>query len=270
MTLQKLAPTVGAEVLGVDAERLLDDETLPARTLEALDAHGVLVFRDLHLDDATQVAFSKRLGRVEVFGKGEHPEIFRVTLDPAKNKAAGYLRGTFDWHIDGLTEDVLIMATLLSAHDVATQAARPSSPAPTPPTTTSPTMSRSGSWACGSSHAGGDAALVNPDPTPEEVRGLAPASAQGTPAGVDAPVGPPLARPRRHDRECGRDGPRRGPGLDDLLDRATAPEHVYRHEWAVGDLVIWDNTGVLHRALPTTPPPPDMHRTTLYGQEAVQ
>ena len=78
MTLQKLAPTVGAEVLGVDAERLLDDETLPARTLEALDAHGVLVFRDLHLDDATQVAFSKRLGRVEVLGKGEHPEIFRV------------------------------------------------------------------------------------------------------------------------------------------------------------------------------------------------
>src|SRR5205823_1628947 len=80
-----------------------------------------LVFRDLHLDDATQVALSTRLGRVEIFGKGEHPEIFLVTLDPAKNRAANYLRGTFDWHIDGLTADVPIMATLLSARAVATE-----------------------------------------------------------------------------------------------------------------------------------------------------
>ena len=41
--------------------------------------------------------------------------------------------------------------------------------------------------------------------------------------------------------------------LDDLLERSTAPERVYRHEWAVGDLVIWDNRGVLHRALPLRP-----------------
>ena len=58
-------------------------------------------------------------GRVEMFGKGEHPEIFRVTLDPAKNPSAAYLRGTFDWHIDGCTDDIPIMATLLSAHAVA-------------------------------------------------------------------------------------------------------------------------------------------------------
>jgi alpha-ketoglutarate-dependent sulfate ester dioxygenase len=59
--------------------------------------------------------------------------------------------------------------------------------------------------------------------------------------------------------------------LDDLLDRATTPEHVYRHDWEVGDLVIWDNTGVLHRALPYDPTSArDMHRTTLYGKEAVQ
>ena len=59
-----------------------------------------------------------RQGR-EASGKGEHPEIFRVTLDPAKNSAAQYLRGTFDWHIDGCTDDIPIMATMLSAHAVA-------------------------------------------------------------------------------------------------------------------------------------------------------
>ena len=119
ITAEKLGPDVGALVTGVDHEQLLHDETLPEWIHEALDANGALVFRDLHLDDAAQVAFSKRLGHVELFGKGEHPEIFRVTLDPQKNPSAQYLRGTFDWHIDGCTDDIPIMATLLSAHAVA-------------------------------------------------------------------------------------------------------------------------------------------------------
>ena len=59
--------------------------------------------------------------------------------------------------------------------------------------------------------------------------------------------------------------------LADVMARATAPERVYRHEWSVGDLVIWDNRGVLHRALPYDPTSPrDMHRTTLTGEEAIQ
>lgn len=35
--------------------------------------------------------------------------------------------------------------------------------------------------------------------------------------------------------------------LSDLLEHATRPERVYRHEWRVGDLVIWDNRVTLHR-----------------------
>src|SRR3954451_9908185 len=118
LTTQKLGDTVGAEVLDVDPERLLADEDLPAAVHEALEANGALVFRGLHLDDTTQVAFSKRLGPVELF-RGDPPEIFRVTLDPKKNPAAQYLRGTFDWHIDGCTDDIPIKATILSAHQVA-------------------------------------------------------------------------------------------------------------------------------------------------------
>ena len=66
--------------------------------------------------------------------------------------------------------------------------------------------------------------------------------------------------------------PRRGRAyLADLLDRSTVPERVYRHEWAVGDLVIWDNRGVLHRATRYDPSSArDMHRTTIAGNEAVQ
>lgn len=35
--------------------------------------------------------------------------------------------------------------------------------------------------------------------------------------------------------------------LDDLLERATRPEHVYSHAWQPGDFVIWDNRCLLHR-----------------------
>ena len=35
--------------------------------------------------------------------------------------------------------------------------------------------------------------------------------------------------------------------LDDLLARATAAEHILRHAWQPGDLVIWDNRCLLHR-----------------------
>jgi alpha-ketoglutarate-dependent 2,4-dichlorophenoxyacetate dioxygenase len=38
--------------------------------------------------------------------------------------------------------------------------------------------------------------------------------------------------------------------LHDLIEHATQREFVYRHSWRVGDLVIWDNRGTMHRATP--------------------
>jgi alpha-ketoglutarate-dependent 2,4-dichlorophenoxyacetate dioxygenase len=35
--------------------------------------------------------------------------------------------------------------------------------------------------------------------------------------------------------------------LSDLLEHTTHPDHVYRHHWQVGDLLIWDNRCMLHR-----------------------
>ena len=273
ITLQKLSPTVGAEVVGVDPKRLLDDETLATSTLEALDEHGVLVFRGLHLDDATQVAFSKRLGRVEVFGKGEHPEIFRVSLDPAKNRAASYLRGTFDWHIDGLTEDIPIMATLLAAHAVAT-AGGETEFASTYAAYDNLTDDEKERFAAIRVVHSLEATqrMVNPNPTPEEV-----ALWRKRPSKVHPLVWTHLSGRRSlvlgstTESVVGMDLAEGRAFLDGLLARATAPDRVYRHQWEVGDLVIWDNTGVLHRALPyDATSPRDMHRTTLYGKEAVQ
>ena len=35
--------------------------------------------------------------------------------------------------------------------------------------------------------------------------------------------------------------------LLELLEHATQREFIYRHEWRVGDLVIWDNRATIHR-----------------------
>jgi alpha-ketoglutarate-dependent 2,4-dichlorophenoxyacetate dioxygenase len=38
--------------------------------------------------------------------------------------------------------------------------------------------------------------------------------------------------------------------LRDLMEHATQPQFVYRHEWRDNDLVIWDNRATMHRARP--------------------
>jgi len=59
--------------------------------------------------------------------------------------------------------------------------------------------------------------------------------------------------------------------LAELLERATVPENVYSHTWSVGDTVIWDNRGVLHRAAPYDPTSSrELLRTTVLGDEPIQ
>ena len=273
ITTKKLSSTVGAEVTDVDVDRLLHDHAVPAATLDALEEHGVLVFRELHPDDAAQVAFSRKLGRVVVLGRGEHPEIFRVTLDPEKNPMADYLRGTFDWHIDGMTEDVPIMATVLTAHGVAgTGGETEFASTYTAYDDLSPEEQEQFESVRVLHTFERAQRLVNDDPTPEEL-----ARWRKRPSKVH-----PLVWRHRSGRRSlvlgatadtvvDMDAVASRRFLDDLLDRATAASRVYRHDWSVGDMVIWDNRGVLHRACRYDPTSPrDMHRTTLHGDEPVQ
>jgi alpha-ketoglutarate-dependent 2,4-dichlorophenoxyacetate dioxygenase len=38
--------------------------------------------------------------------------------------------------------------------------------------------------------------------------------------------------------------------IADLTERAASPEHCYTHHWSPGDLLLWDNHAVMHRATP--------------------
>ena len=124
LTINKLTDSVGAEVTGVDPERLANDDLLGAAILDALEDNGVLVFPGLGLDPEAQVAFCRRLGEIDHSSDGHHPVagIYPVTLDKTKNASAAYLRATFDWHIDGCTplhDECPQKATVLSAKQVA-------------------------------------------------------------------------------------------------------------------------------------------------------
>ena len=113
-----LTPRIAAKVL-VPRDEVLD----PAFADEcraALERFGVLLFPQIHLDDAQQVAFSRHLGDVIPQGPnrpdGTQEVIFKITLDPSVNPSAEYLKATTGWHIDGLFEDgPPPKATMLSA-----------------------------------------------------------------------------------------------------------------------------------------------------------
>jgi alpha-ketoglutarate-dependent 2,4-dichlorophenoxyacetate dioxygenase len=52
--------------------------------------------------------------------------------------------------------------------------------------------------------------------------------------------------------------------LRELMEYATQPQLIYRHRWAVGDLVMWDDRCTMHRGRPFDPRHVrDMHRTTV-------
>jgi alpha-ketoglutarate-dependent 2,4-dichlorophenoxyacetate dioxygenase len=53
--------------------------------------------------------------------------------------------------------------------------------------------------------------------------------------------------------------------LADLIAHASQAKYIHSHRWTVGDLVMWDNRYTMHRATPfdSMDMPRDMHRTTV-------
>jgi alpha-ketoglutarate-dependent taurine dioxygenase len=278
LTINKLTDSVGAEVLGVDSDRLGSDDHLGDAVLDALEENGVLVFPRLGLNPEAQVAFCRRLGEIDHSSDGHHPVagIYPITLDKSKNASAGYLRATFDWHIDGCTPmngEYPQMATVLSAVQVA---------------------DRGGETEFASTYGAYDelseeqkervATLrvvhsleasqrgVNSDPSPEELaRWRARPTHEHPLVWTHRSGRKSLVLGASADYIVGMDPDEGRALLAELLDKATTATKVYSHTWSVGDTVIWDNRGVLHRAAPYAPDSPrEMLRTTVLGDEPIQ
>jgi alpha-ketoglutarate-dependent taurine dioxygenase len=278
LTINKLTATVGAEVVGIDPERLANDDSIGEAILAALEDNGVLVFRGLHLDPQAQVAFCRRLGEVDRTSDGHHPVsgIYPISLDTSKNSSATYLKATFDWHIDGCTptgQECPQRATVLSAVHVATRGGE------------TEFASAYGAYESLSDtekvHYGqlrvvhsleASQRRVTPDPSPELLaKWRARPTRQHPLVWTHRSGRKSLVLGASADYIVGKDLDEGRALLAELLDHATEFDKVYRHTWSVGDTVIWDNRGVLHRAAPYEPNSQrEMLRTTVLGDEPIQ
>lgn len=116
-----ISAALGLEITGMTSNDLVTRAGADAAQA-ALDRHGVVVYREVNINDEGLLELSRMLGTLVVQPTGEHryPEIQTITLDPAKTNAllASYRQGNFHWHIDGATDETPQKGTLLTARAV--------------------------------------------------------------------------------------------------------------------------------------------------------
>jgi alpha-ketoglutarate-dependent taurine dioxygenase len=275
VTTSAITPAVGLEISGMTSEDLAQaDAAQQAR--RALEQHGVVVYREINVSDEDLLTFSRRLGTlvVQPTGEHEHPEIQTITMDPTKTNAimASYRQGNFHWHIDGAMDEIPQKTTLLTARAVDPAGGDTEFANTYAAYNALAEEERAAIADLRVLHSFAHAqSLANPEPTEKER-----AAWERIPTRVH-----PLVWKRRDGRTSmlvgstateivGWPKDRGRALLDRLLDWATQPRFTLRQQWRVGDLVIWDNTGMLHRALPFAPTSVRLlHRTTLAGEEAI-
>jgi alpha-ketoglutarate-dependent taurine dioxygenase len=263
---EDIRPTIGSRVLNSKHELL--SGALANDIRELLQQRGVLVFPEIALSDDEQIEFTKTLGKFQPEPRGG--DIFKVTLDASQSSSAEYLKGSLYWHLDGTMNDVPILASLLSSKKVA-------------------------SWGGNTGFCNTYAAYEQlPEEQKREIDGLRvmhsvwasvfyyePEPSLAKLKGMQA-IGErelPLVWKHRSGRKSlilgctahrvlGVEPAKSAEILVGLREWATSERFSYSHEWKVGDLVMWDNTGTLHRAEQYDLKSGRMlHRTKLAGEE---
>lgn len=264
-----LTPRIGSEIR-TDLDTLLSGRE--ASTIrEVLERRGAVFFRGLEIGDEEQVAIAKTLGTL-VANEGQGG-INKISLDEKVNQRAKYLRGSMFWHFDGSLQPLPNLATLLRAVRLSeiggqtefcnTYAAYEDLPEEDKEAIADLRVVHS---------AERSQYYVTPEMSYDEVAFWQKSPTKACPivwthqsgrkslllgATSDYVIGLPVEESRAL--------------LARLRDWATQPQYVYQHQWQPGDLLIWDNTGTMHRVLPY---PVDsgrlMHRTILAGEEPLR
>jgi alpha-ketoglutarate-dependent taurine dioxygenase len=261
-----IAPFIGSRV-GLDKQALLSGKAA-SDLRELLERRGVLVFPRINFTDDEQVAFTRTLGTFAPELLGE--EIYKISLDMKVNARADYLQGSLYWHVDGTMNKVPILASILSSKVLSptggntefcnTYAAWEQLPAEEKKQLEGLRVMHS-AWT--------SLFYYDPEPSLAKTKELMALGEQEL----------PLVWKHRSGRKSlvlgctahhviGMSARQSTELLVRLREWATQPRFSYSHKWTVGDMVMWDNTGTMHRA---TPYPPDcgrvLHRTKLKGEE---
>lgn len=97
---QNIKPYIGS-IVHVDAETLCGSDSIVQQCLALLDERGVLVFPQIRLTDAQQLALTDRMGarinytRQAPGANADEDDVYTITLDPKLNKSPEYVLGTF-------------------------------------------------------------------------------------------------------------------------------------------------------------------------------
>jgi alpha-ketoglutarate-dependent taurine dioxygenase len=269
-----LEPRIGSE-LKVDKETLLHGD-VAGEIRELLVQRGVLIARGLHLTADEQRALARRLGelRLGTVKKEGDEGLLKVTFDKKVNpEYAQFFFGTLLWHMDGTYEEIPPFATLLTPHTLSETGGQ---------------TEFTNTYAAYEDLTDDDKALVDkltvvhtmqaalfpgkPDCSPEEFALWCTYPNREHPLVWQHKSGrKSLVLSTSASHIVGMHPAESRDLLQRLMFHAAQPQYVYRHTWQMGDLLIWDNTGTMHRVLPF---PEDsgrqLHRFTLNGEEPIR
>ena len=256
LKINKLSDIAGAEITNLDLKLPIKLETYEA-IISAFLEHHVLVFRNQKLSKEEQVKFTKQFGELEEHvGRlpdgNRYPVVHTVTnLDPVTGRptTAPHTHGNYFWHTDKSYHTIPSLMTILFAVDV--------------PSTGGDTLF------C-NMHAAYDALSKNEKEALIGLKAIHSWEASrlntgNTPASEEQkrerpPVNHPIIRahPETNKKSLylgmhvghifGIPIVESKRLLKKLLENATVERNIYRHSWRKGDLVMWDNRCLLHRA----------------------
>jgi alpha-ketoglutarate-dependent taurine dioxygenase len=276
-----LSPRMGSEVQIAKADLLSGGHARAIRKL--LDARGVLLFRGAAPSDEELRGIARTLGDLRLgatkrgadgktLNEGDEG-VMKISLDAKVNpEYARFLPGNHLWHMDGTYEEIPPLATLFTPFK----------------------LSRTGGDTCfANTYAAFEDLPAAEKESLEKLRVVHTMQAALFPAMRDCTPeefavwhsypkrSHPLVWHHRSGRKSlvlstsgawieGMHPAESHDLLERLLRHATQDKYVYRHKWQLGDLVIWDNTGAMHRVLPFDKESGrEFHRATLNGEEPI-
>lgn len=278
----------GAEIRGVDLARPLDEATVAA-ILQALVAHGMVVFRDQSVSPARQVELTALLGEVDLYSLseyclGEQPEVLLVSNIQEDGRNIGLADAGATWHTDSSYLAIPPFATLLHAIEV---------PVAADGRVLGDTLFTSAAAAYDALDLATKERLehlyaVHSYTAKHAARARLGRSDRNPPKAEEAARLAPVAHPvvRRHPisgrpalyvtaGECiaipGIDEMEASALIDRLTQRIIDPIFHHRHQWEAGDFVIWDNCQLQHLAIKDYDLPLRrlMHRTQVEGTKPI-
>ena len=257
---------LGAEVIGLDVSNPLDADTLHTIQQAFFDYH-LLVFRDQVLSDTEQAFFSKQFGKLEAFPEADKTkgaiEVYNVAnVSPdgeqfdIDDHRAIFQKVNARFHTDSSYRSIPSLASIMFGIEVLPDDAQGGETEFSNMFMAYDALSDSMKTQLEARHMVhyyefGRRLFPELPPVPIEERRMVP------------PVTHPVIRvhPDRDNRrslfittnagnEIGGMSLQEGQALHaELSEHVARPEFCHRHRWCVGDLVMWDNRCLLHRAI---------------------